>query len=57
MYVCIMYMYICVYVFIMYICMYVCIMYRYIRMCGPGSSVNIATDYVLDGPGIETRWG
>jgi hypothetical protein len=24
---------------------------------GPGSSVGIATDYGLDGPGIETRWG
>jgi hypothetical protein len=22
-------------------------------MCGPGSSVGIATDYGLDGPGIE----
>jgi len=25
--------------------------------CGPGSSVGIATEYVLDGPGIESRWG
>jgi len=24
---------------------------------GPGSSVGIATDYRLDGPGIESRWG
>ena len=24
---------------------------------GPGSSVGIATVYVLDGPGIESRWG
>ena len=24
---------------------------------GPGSSVGIATDYGLDGPGIESRWG
>ena len=24
--------------------------------CGPGSSVGIATDYGLDGPGIEYRW-
>ena len=24
---------------------------------GPGSSVGIATDYVLNGPGIESRWG
>ena len=23
----------------------------------PGSSVGIATDYGLDGPGIESRWG
>jgi hypothetical protein len=26
-------------------------------MCGPGSSVGIATDYGLDAPGIESRWG
>jgi hypothetical protein len=26
-------------------------------MCGPGSSVGIATDYGLNGPGIESRWG
>ena len=24
---------------------------------GPGSSVGIATDYRLDDPGIESRWG
>jgi len=24
---------------------------------GPGSSIGIATDYGLDGPGIESRWG
>jgi hypothetical protein len=31
---------------------------RYIEhMSGPGSSVGIATDYGLDGPGIESRWG
>ena len=24
---------------------------------GPDSSVSIATDYGLDGPGIESRWG
>jgi len=24
---------------------------------GPGSVVGIATAYVLDGPGIESRWG
>jgi len=29
----------------------------YIPMGGPGSSVGIATDYGLDGVGIESRWG
>ena len=24
---------------------------------GPGNSVGIVTDYGLDGPGIESRWG
>jgi hypothetical protein len=24
---------------------------------GPGISVSMATDYGLDGPGIESRWG
>ena len=24
---------------------------------GPGSSVGLTTGYVLDVPGIETRWG
>jgi hypothetical protein len=24
---------------------------------GPGSSVDIATGYGVDGPGIESRWG
>jgi hypothetical protein len=28
----------------------------YIRACGPGSSVGIATDYGLNGPGIKSRW-
>jgi hypothetical protein len=28
-----------------------------IHICGPSSSVGIATDYGLDGPGIESRWG
>jgi len=27
------------------------------RVCGPGSSVGIATGYGLDGPGIESRLG
>ena len=26
-------------------------------LCGPGSSVGIVTDYGLDVPGIESRWG
>jgi hypothetical protein len=26
-------------------------------MCGPGSSVGIATGYGLDSPGIESQWG
>jgi hypothetical protein len=26
-------------------------------ICGPGSSVGVATDYGLDGPGIESWWG
>jgi len=26
-------------------------------VCGPGNSVGIATDYGLDGPRIEFRWG
>jgi hypothetical protein len=30
--------------------------YLYIQY-GPGSSVGTATDYGLDGPGIESRWG
>ena len=25
-------------------------------LCSPGSSVGIAIDYGLDGPGIESRW-
>ena len=28
-----------------------------IRYSGPGSSVGIATDYGLDGSGIDSRWG
>jgi hypothetical protein len=27
----------------------------YLFMCGPGSSVGIATDYGLDGPGIKSQ--
>jgi len=29
----------------------------YLQICGPGSLVGIATDYGLDGPGIESQWG
>ena len=29
----------------------------YTTSFGLGSSVSIATDYGLDGPGIESRWG
>jgi len=29
---------------------------NYLNSCGPSSSVGIATDYGLDGPGIESRW-
>jgi hypothetical protein len=28
----------------------------YLFICGPGSSVGLATDYGLDGPEIESRW-
>jgi hypothetical protein len=30
---------------------------EYLRTCGPGSLVDIANDYGLDVPGIESRWG
>jgi hypothetical protein len=32
-------------------------MLKYSPECGLGISVGIATDYGLDGPGIESRWG
>ena len=32
-------------------------MVSYMLLHGPGSSVGIATDCGLDGPGIESRWG
>ena len=36
----------------------VCVLQNHFtHRCGPGSSVSIATDYGLDGPGIESRWG
>jgi len=31
--------------------------FRTYSYCGPGSVVDIATAYGLDGPGIESRWG
>jgi hypothetical protein len=34
---------------------YKMIKYCNVRLCGPGSSVGIATGYGLDGPGIESR--
>jgi hypothetical protein len=30
---------------------------HFLFIIGPGSSVGIATDYGLGGPGIESRWG
>jgi hypothetical protein len=33
------------------------ILYFYFTACGQGSSVGTATDYGLDGPRIESRWG
>jgi hypothetical protein len=30
---------------------------KYTASCGLGSVVGIATDYGLDGPGIESQWG
>jgi hypothetical protein len=30
---------------------------KVLKDSGPGSSVGIATDYGLDGPGIESQWG
>ena len=30
---------------------------KYSFVCGPGSSVGIATGYGLDRPGIESQWG
>jgi hypothetical protein len=39
-------------------CVCVCVWVRVcgcVCVCGPGSLVGIATDYGLDGPGIESR--
>ena len=46
--------------YLYYICVCVCVfmyIYIYIYIYGPGNSVGIATDYGLDDPGIESRWG
>ena len=40
--------------YIIYIYIYI---YIYVCLCGLGSVAGIATDYGLDGPGIESRWG
>ena len=39
-------------------CLYKGALYFYLmcNLCGPGSSVDIATGYGLDGPGIESQW-
>ena len=37
--------------------LYICFLGGTIEICEPGSSVGIATDYGLDGPGIESRCG
>ena len=34
-----------------------CLRSHYALCIGLGSSVSIVTDYWLDGPGIESRWG
>jgi hypothetical protein len=41
----------------MYICDSWYLLYVLVDCRGPGSSVSIATSYVLDSPGIESRWG
>ena len=38
-------------------CLITCNIYVRIYMTGLGSSAGIATDYGLDGPGIESWWG
>ena len=53
MYVC---MYLCMYVCnVMYVCMHVCMYVMHVCMCGPVSSVGIATDYGLDDPGSNPK--
>jgi len=37
-----------------YVCVYVCVC---VCVRGPGSSVGVATDYELDGPGSNTHRG
>jgi len=38
-------------IMVAYVCIYATIINLYIHVYGPGSSVGIATDYGLDGPG------
>ena len=40
-----------------FITLYPVIFKQLLQPSGPGSSVDIATGYGLDGPGIESRWG
>ena len=44
----------CVCVCFIYVCVCVCVFIYYIFICGPVSSVGIATDYGLDSPGSNT---
>ena len=45
-------------VFVFLGCIVICRFYELpLSECGSGSSVSIATDYGLDGPGIESQWG
>ena len=64
--VCVCVVYVCVYVCVWCVYTELCQLYRFCLKyfsvssclkCGPCSSVDIATGYGLDGPGIESRWG
>ena len=50
---------VCTYILCMYICIYIYthIYVHKIYMCGPSSSVGIATYYALDGPGSNPGGG
>jgi hypothetical protein len=48
----------CVYFAVRAESLYVCLNFAtHTFICGPGSSVGIATGYGMDGPWIESRWG